>query len=39
MRDSTLSRAGADRINLLVDGDYVHALTAFFKQRAQRMRL
>jgi len=38
MRDQALSRAGVDRIDVPVDGDYVQALTRFFQQRAQRIR-
>lgn len=37
VRDSTLTRAGVDRIELPVDGDYVKALTAFFQRRSQRL--
>lgn len=37
LRDSTLSRAGVDRIDLPVDGDYVRALTQFFRLRAHRI--
>lgn len=37
MRDSTLARASVDRIELPVDGDYVRALTHFFRQRAHRI--
>lgn len=33
MRDATLSRAGVDRIDLPVEGDYVPALIAFFQRR------
>jgi uncharacterized protein (DUF58 family) len=38
MRDQALSRAGVDRIDIPVDGDYVFALTRFFQQRTQRIR-
>ena len=37
MRDTTLARASVDRIDLPVDGDYVRALTQFFRQRAHRI--
>jgi uncharacterized protein (DUF58 family) len=37
-RDQVLSRAGVDRIDVPVDGDYVQALTRFFQQRTQRIR-
>jgi len=37
-RDTTLARAGVDRIDLPANGDYVRALTAFFQQRAQRIK-
>jgi uncharacterized protein (DUF58 family) len=36
MRDSALSRAEIDRIDVPLDGDYVRALTEFFQQRARR---
>ncbi len=38
MRDATLTQAGADRIDLPVDVDYVQALTQFFQRRAQRLK-
>lgn len=38
LRDMTLARAGVDRIDVASDGDYVRALTAFFRRRAQRAR-
>lgn len=38
MRDQALSRAGVDRIDVPVDGDYAQALTRFFQQRTQRIR-
>ncbi len=36
-RERVLKDARADRINLSVDGDYVNALAAFFRRRAQRL--
>jgi uncharacterized protein (DUF58 family) len=38
MRDETLARAGVDRVDVPVNGDYVQALTLFFQKRAQRIR-
>jgi uncharacterized protein (DUF58 family) len=38
MRDTTLVGAGVDRIDLPADGDYVRALTRFFRQRARRIK-
>lgn len=38
MRDDTLARAGVDRVDVPVNGDYVQALTLFFQKRAQRIR-
>lgn len=38
MRDSALSKAKIDRIDIMSDGDYVQALGHFFQQRAQRIR-
>lgn len=37
MRDANLVRAGVDRMDLSVDGDYVRVLTEFFQRRARRM--
>jgi uncharacterized protein (DUF58 family) len=37
LRDTTLVRASVDRIDLPVDGDYVRALTHFFRQRVHRI--
>ncbi|NJL54630.1 DUF58 domain-containing protein [bacterium] len=37
LRDTTLARAGVDRINVSADGDYVQALTEFFRRRAKRV--
>lgn len=36
-RDANLVRAGVDRMDLSVDGDYVRVLTEFFQRRARRM--
>ena len=36
-RERVLKDAQTDRINLSVDGDYVNALAAFFRRRAQRL--
>lgn len=36
IRGETLARAGVDRIDVDVDGDYVRALSAFFARRARR---
>jgi uncharacterized protein (DUF58 family) len=38
MRDEILNRAGVDRVDVPVNGDYVQALTLFFQKRAQRIR-
>jgi uncharacterized protein (DUF58 family) len=38
VRDETLNRAGVDRVDVPVNGDYVQALTLFFQKRAQRIR-
>lgn len=37
-RDEVLKDARADQIQLSVDGDYVQALSLFFRRRAQRLR-
>lgn len=37
MRDTTLNRAGVDRIDIPPDGNYVQALLSFFYQRQQRI--
>lgn len=37
VRDATLAQAGADRVDLPVDVDYVQALTLFFQRRVQRL--
>jgi uncharacterized protein (DUF58 family) len=36
VRDSTLARAGVDRIDLPLDGNYARALLEFFRLRARR---
>lgn len=36
MRDEALRQAGVDRIDVPADGDYVAALTRFFRQRVRR---
>jgi uncharacterized protein (DUF58 family) len=38
LRDVTLKRSGADRIDLSVDEDYVFALTRFFRNRVQQIK-
>ncbi len=38
MRDATLSRAKVDRIDIPVDGAYLHSLAEFFKRRERRIR-
>jgi len=38
MRDTVLTRAGVDRIDMPLDGDYVRALTLFFQQRTKQIR-
>lgn len=38
LRDTTLTRARVDRIEVPVNGDYARALTMFFRQRAQRIK-
>jgi uncharacterized protein (DUF58 family) len=37
-RDQILKDARADRIELAADGDYVQALTLFFRRRAQKLK-
>ncbi len=37
IRDSNLRKAGADRIDISTSGDYVLALTEFFRRRARRI--
>ncbi|GAB4510526.1 MAG: DUF58 domain-containing protein [Anaerolineae bacterium] len=37
-RDNAFIRAGVDRIQLSVDGDYAQALTQFFQRRSQRLK-
>lgn len=39
MRDTALVKAKVDRIDLTSDGDYVRALTEFFRRREHRARL
>ena len=39
LRDETLLKARVDRIDVPLDGDYVRALTTFFKKRERRSRL
>ncbi len=36
--DTLLTRAGVDRIDIPLDGDYISALTLFFQRRARRIR-
>lgn len=37
-RDDAITRAGADRIDMPVNGDYVSILTSFFQRRVRRLR-
>jgi uncharacterized protein (DUF58 family) len=38
LRDDMLNKSGADRIDIAPDGDYVAALTLFFRRRVRRLK-